>query len=91
MKEQIKALVAEKINASLGIRYTELAAEVWHDLFNNENPPEDVSTDDFHSIVAEMLKTGEITGIEYEVPLMEYRTKQILFPKGTHLRVATTH
>ena len=89
--EQMKQLIVDKVNASTGIRYTELITEVWQELLNNDKPAENLSADDFHRLVDTMLKEGQVSGIEYEVPMMSYRTKMILFPAGTTLRIVTLH
>lgn len=38
---------------------------------------------DLVTLIFDMVKSGDLVGIEYALPNMQYRIKTMLFPKGT--------
>ena len=84
-EERIKAEVAKLVTEKQGCKVTELVVATVKGLANLMDWNE---LDRIPAIVDQMIKEGEILEVEFVLPLMSWRCKSFLLPKGTEIKLS---
>lgn len=83
--ELIKQKIIETVSQLQGCKDIELLVRVTEWLFTqNEDLPIDFVVQGFVlGLIEELIKKGELIEIRYSLPMMDYRDKSLLLPKGS--------
>lgn len=79
MKKTIQERITEIVVVTQGIKGVELGARLATERL-------DLTIDQILIAVQDLVDTGELVEIEYNLPEMNYRTKSFYLPKGTEVR-----
>lgn len=77
---KVRASVTHIVNIAQGIKGVDLSVRL-----ATEHP--EATGDEILSCIFDMISEGELVEVEYELPLMTYRTKSFILPRGTSINI----
>jgi hypothetical protein len=86
-KEDIKQMIVSQVVESQGCRATELVCKIAATLAEGLLERGQTADFDVVEILEECVEAGHILEVSYVLPSMEYRSKQLYFPKGTKFEI----
>lgn len=79
---ELRSLIITQVNLSPGIKTTELIPNVYKEAYQLDLS---VNSAELLKEIENMIKEKELVELNYVLPNMVYREKQMLFPKGTKI------
>lgn len=76
----MKKTILKVVNNSQGVNNVDLALKVMAIL-----NPQKFDIDEFSRVLTDLVISGEVLEIEYNLPTMDYRIKSFYLPKGTKI------
>lgn len=80
----MKDLILEKVKCHNGIKLSKLSLKVMDELL-----PKYFDLIEFHKVLEELIKIGEIKELDYQDPFPPYKVDRIYFLGGTKIAIYT--
>ena len=84
-EEKIRQEITKLVTERQGCKATELAVVAVRCLINRIDARE---LDKIPDLIEQMVKEGELLEVEFVLPMMDWRCKSFLLPKGTEVKLS---